>query len=238
MRFDQTAKWYEDHAQVQQQVALWCADWLEHDLNNQNAIEFGAGPGTFTRHIVARGCKNLIASDLSRQMLEVGKQNLPNIKWSREDAWDPSPKTVTRIYSTSLLQWAKDPLHVLRRWRELLVPQGRLLVTLFVEGTLREFSASGPALNALHWQSEPWWLSTVERAGFRVERSSTWKTKRFSPSAVHALRVIHKTGACASHNASATLLRQTLRKYDEQFREPSGVPVSWHALRIEAVKNS
>jgi SAM-dependent methyltransferase len=238
MRFDQKAQTYEAHAGVQQRVALWCAEWLERDLRHETAIEFGAGPGTFTRHVLARGCSKFIANDLSRAMINLGKETLPNVEWQQGDAWAPAPRRVTRVYSTSLLQWAECPEDVLRRWQELLVPDGRLLVSLFIEGSLHEFSKSDPHLVALCWRSEHWWLSAVERSGLHVERASTWETKTYFPSSIQALRAVHTTGACASQHASAVSLRRALRRYDEEFRDVQGVPASWRALRIEAAKHA
>lgn len=225
---------YEEHAEIQRSVAMWCSEWLEPDLQDQQAIEFGAGPGTFTRHIVARRCENLIASDLSPAMLALGAKNIPSVHWIQANAWKPQAIKVSRIYSTSLLQWAPDPVRVLERWQKLLVPGGRLLISLFVEGSLREFSASYPDFPALSWKSEAWWLSAAEEAGLTVKRSSRWETRLFFPSAALALRAIHNTGACASGSVPVSVLRRSLRRYEELFRNDSGVPVSWDALRIEA----
>lgn len=234
MHFDKKAAQYEEHAEIQRSVASWCSEWLEPNLHDQRAIEFGAGPGTFTRHITARRCGNLVASDLSPAMLALGAKNVPSARWIRANAWEPPMMKVSRIYSTSLLQWAPDPVRVLAQWQKLLVPGGRLLVSLFVKGSLREFSASYPDFSALSWKSEAWWLCAAEEAGFTVRRWSPWETKLFFPSAALALRAIHNTGACASGSAPVGLLRRSLRRYEELFREGSGVPVSWHALRIEA----
>lgn len=235
MRFDSKARRYETMATVQRKLALWCSQWLESDLKGRSSLEFGSGPGTFTRHLVARGCSRLTASDISLRMVEEGRKRLPQVDFRVLDAWAPPRCRVERIYSTSLLQWAPDPSNVLSRWRQLLTSEGRMLICMFVAGSLREFLDQGSDLSALKWRTDEQWLQEVRDAGFSVARHDTWNETLYFPSAVSALRSVHDIGACAREPASVPVLKKSLARYERATRTRDGIPLSWRALRIEAL---
>lgn len=234
MRFDQHAQNYERDAHIQRQVAHWCAEWVETDLRDFSAIEFGAGPGVFTRELVRRHSHRLIATDISLPMIQQGQQNLPQVEWCPADAWAPPPAQVDRIYSTSLLQWAQNPTAVFKSWRQLMSPGGRLLISVFVEGSMLELVESCPQLIPLAWLPEWNWITACEAGGFQVTRWGLLGKRLFFPTAAQALRSVHRIGACPSQLCSPSTLKAGLRAYETQFRQEQGVPISWRALRLEA----
>lgn len=237
MRFGECALQYEAHAEIQARVASRSARWLsEEDAHPKTALELGAGTGLFTRHLAKKGFVQLHATDISPSMIAEGKTNAPAAKWSILDAFNPSwADPVDRLYSCSLLQWASSPVAVLRSWRALLKPKGRLLATFFVEGTLSELFPASSALTALRWRSEEQWLAALPRAGWRVRRSATWLEAQVFPTPVVALRSVHLTGAVHTNKASVAELRRALLAYKRAHSDENGsVRLSWKAMQVEA----
>jgi SAM-dependent methyltransferase len=236
MRFGECALHYENHAQIQAAVALRSAKWLSEDTRHETALELGAGTGLFTRHLAKKGFTQLYATDISSEMIAEGRRNEPAAVWSIVDAFTPSWEVpVDRLYSCSLLQWATSPVAVLRSWRALLRPEGRLLVTFFIQGTLSELFPADSALAALKWRSEEQWLDSFRRAGWRVLRSATWQEMQSFPTPVAALRSVHLTGAVRTNRASVADLRRMLLAHKRAHTDRSGgVRLSFRAMQVEA----
>lgn len=236
MRFGECAHHYEAHAKVQAGVAARSATWLNEETRHSTALELGAGTGLFTRHLVEKGFAKVHATDISASMIAEGAKNQPSVEWSIVDAWRPSwPVPVDRIYSCSLLQWASSPLSVLRGWKALLKPEGRLMATFFIDGTLRELFPVDSSLTALNWCSQKQWLDYFLDAGWRVRRSDTWQDTQLFPSPVAALRSVHLTGAAHTNKASTAELRRALLAYQAAHSTANGeVRLTWKAMQVEA----
>lgn len=237
MRFDDAAESYDAHAQIQRQVAAWCAEWLPQSSSTGplDVLELGAGTGLMTRHLVAQPHLRVVATDNVPQMLRRGSEQVPEASWQLVDAWKPLAPASDLLVSTSLLQWATDPVAVLRNWRSLVLPNGRLLATWFVRGSLYELSDAAPQLAGLKWHCEKEWLRFLRQANWTVLRSSAWSTvQRFASGAI-ALRSIHRTGAVLTPRTPTSELRRALRAYEAKYRDEAGqVPLSWRAFRVEA----
>lgn len=141
MRFDRKAAQYHEKADIQKLVADWCGDWIERDCQDKKAVELGAGTGLLTRHLALRGFESFAATDLSERMLEQGRARLPMVDWKRLDAWSCDVQEVDRLYASSLLQWAPDPLEVLKNWRAALKPEGRVLTSFSPKARSRNSSS-------------------------------------------------------------------------------------------------
>ena len=102
-------------------------------------------------------------------MIAEGESRLPHVNWESLDAWkcEDSIK-VDRLYACSLLQWSKQPLDTLEKWRALLGPNGKFLGCLFVAGSLEELSGEENRLGGFEWRSERQWRSYFEEAKFIV----------------------------------------------------------------------
>ena len=233
MRFDRKAAQYHEKADIQKLVADWGAEWIERDCQGLKALELGAGTGLLTRHLALRGFDPLIASDLSEQMLDEGRKRLPIVRWERLDAWGTLPH-VDRIYASSLLQWAPDPVAVLKNWNASLESGGRALDCLFAKGSLKEFVTRRSEFAAFPWRRKKEWNEHFESAGFRVLRVESRKDVVSYESAREALRAIHDVGAIRERRMGPGALRRFL---DECDRATAGsFELSWRALRIECEK--
>ncbi len=235
MRFDQKAGSYHRNATIQARVAAWGAEWIEAEVSAFDALEFGAGTGLFTEHLAQAGFRSLRATDRSGRMVMEGGCRVPSANWSVADAWSPElAGSVDRIYATSLLQWAPDPVTTLSCWRELLRPGGRVLACIFVLGTMTEILAMDASSSALPWRSARAWENAFAEAGFRVARSETRLDVMRHANALEAFRSLHATGAVEARRFGTGRLRGLLSRMDQRFGEIGGVPMSWRTLRIEA----
>ncbi len=231
MRFEEKAARYHPKASIQKKVADWVSEWIETDCSGLSGLELGAGTGLFTRHLGLRDFKDFRATDIAESMLEEGKRRLPALKWEKQDAWFWDERTVDRIYSCSLLQWASEPDKVLSNWVRMLHPKGRVLAGLFVVGSLREFVNGVEGFSALEWRSSDEWTSLFEGAGFRVVRVESRSDAISYSSPREALRAIHDIGAISERRMSGAALRRCLSQL-EGAQSPS-FDVSWESIRLE-----
>lgn len=238
MRFNERAHCYEAHACVQREMIRWLEPWLD-DLADPNAraIEFGAGDGQFTAHAVKR-FRTLVAVDQAPRMLEVGAVRVPNAFWRRDDAWTVMgrPSQANTILSSSLLQWCPDPAATFRRWRDILLPGGRLLHGFYIDPTLPELTeVLDESVLPLRWRGLEEWRTALETAGFTVERMES-ESRRFAyDNALALLRSLHGVGAVAGGRLGPGRLRGAARDYDRRFaRDGGGVEATWTFCRFIA----
>lgn len=231
MKFDQKAFQYHEKASIQKTVADWCAEWIERDCSMHTGLELGAGTGLFTKHLALRGFKEFCATDLSPSMLKEGRARLPLVRWERRDAWKRDWTEVDRIYACSLLQWAPDPMEVLKQWRDSLRPSGRILACFFVEGSLREFSRLDQRFSAIAWRSESKWKDIFNESGLRILRSDIRSDLIAYSTAKEALRHIHDLGAISANRMRPSELKQLLKR--SSAAEKNEFNLSWRTMRIE-----
>ena len=234
MRFGRKASVYHEKADIQKISADWCSEWIERDCGDLRALELGAGTGLFTRHLALRGFDSLLVTDKSKHMLEEGRKRLPMVEWAELDAWQCEAALVDRIYTSSLLQWAKDPVMVLENWRNALETNGRVLVSLYIEGSLEEFVKERPDFSALQWRNEPEWLGFFRDAGFEISRSEVREDVISYASSREALRAIHDVGAIEERRMSPGELKRFLKDCDRRFDDR--FELSWKALKVECVR--
>jgi SAM-dependent methyltransferase len=234
MRFGEKAFQYDSRANEQIRVARWLSEWLETDVSGMKGLEFGSGTGIFTSHLVKQGFVDLVASDQSERMLEIGMSAVPQANWLRVDAWQaPELPLVDRIYSSSLLQWARDPVSVFKRWKSCLKPKGKMLLSIFIEGSLREFQDIDPGFSALQWRNEDEWMDQLKAVGFRIERYDTMENQLHFRSSKEALHSLHDIGAVREKRMTIGSLRNLLRECDRRCGPRGYVPLTWNSLKVE-----
>ena len=229
--FERMAPTYLAHAGVQEELAGWLAEWLPKRRTGR-ALEIGAGPGVFTRRLLPwQG--TLLATDASRAMCAAGRSALPEVTWRTMVAERPATGPWDWIFSSSMLQWAEDPVAVLTAWRKRLAPAGRVLAGFFVTGSLEEWSALAGAA-PLCWRTPDEWSALFEASGLRMLRAEAERHVLYHPSAAAFLRSLHGTGAAPLRRLPPARLRRLLQEYEERQRGSEGVPAYWNFFRIEA----
>lgn len=232
MRFDQCAAHYDSHAGPQRAFAPEVVRFATIEVGSE-VLELGAGTGILTKFLCNLKDVHVEATDVSPSMVRIGRQAVPQAHWSVLDAFQgPVPPGSLQI-SSGLLQWAKDPHEVLKRWRESLRPGGRMIHAFPCEPCLkewREIVSQGP----LVWRDEPAWKSVFESAGLKVSRSALWIEDHVFGSAHEMLRSLHNSGVTGRVHLTPGRLRSCLREYDRRNRKTDGVHVTWAWLAIEA----
>jgi SAM-dependent methyltransferase len=235
MRFDTCAHSYHDHALPQREFAACVAEFIGLRPGDE-ALELGAGTGALTSFLCA-GRRNVRATDASPAMVALGRASVPQAHWFRLDAFQPGIPIAALQVSSGLLQWADEPVRVLRHWKAALRPGGRMVHAMPCEPCLREWRALVPE-NPLPWRDENQWRVLFAEAGLRVSRQQLWIRREVLPSALDLLRGFHRTGVTGRPVLGPGRLRQALRLYDAQHRTPDGVAATWAWLAIEAMPES
>lgn len=235
--FDRCAAQYERHAPVQRETASWLADWLPEKIEGP-ALELGAGTGLFTRHLAGR-TRRLVASDIAPRMVQAGvAAALPQTEWMVGDAAAPPRGQGYRwVFSCSLVQWLADPAAAFRAWRDITLPEGRLVAGWFVHGTLGEFFAACPEAAPFVWRDADEWIGLLAQAGWAVQRHDTKQFVRHHADSAAMLREVHNAGAVIPRRVGIARLRQALHHHNRDHRHPEGVRSTLRFLRVEAVRS-
>ena len=198
-------------------------------------MEFGAGTGILTHYLQGK-FSHLEASDAAPNMVKAGQQHFPDTHWTQRDAWHPRDEqhSWSFLASCSLLQWATNPEKVLRKWKEILKPNGRHLSGIYVSPSLPEIASLLPHKNQFRWRTADEWRTAFTRAGFNILRSETKTCRYVYPDALTLFRRLHGTGAKAIENPLPLKeFKRLLRDYESQFACDEGVSTTWTFLRIE-----
>lgn len=235
--YESRASSYSRSAIVQRGLAKWLAGWLGNPRLAawQTALELGAGDGIFTRYAADRYAR-YIATDISPRMVEQGRRRLPHISWRVADAWDYTGPRVDRIFSSSLLQWCPEPANILRRWREVALPGGRMLHGIYILPTLTEWYSLTDATSPLEWRTASEWLQLFREAGWIVLRSDCRTYVQEFPSGRDFVRFLRHTGATCWNSPTFGELRRRITTYEHKFPARGlrgGVTSTWNMFRIE-----
>lgn len=230
--FGRAAARYREHAQVQDAMAEWLAEWLPADRAGR-ALELGAGPAVFTeRALPWRG--TFVATDVSAAMCREGRARVPTIDWRTMPAEAPAGGPWDWMLSASMLQWIADPMRVLLRWREQLAPGGRVLAGLFTAGTLTEVDALLGRDAPIRWRSRAEWRRAIGDAGLRLIRDEEQSRVYTYESALALWRALHGVGAVPERRLTPAQLRRVLRQFDARHTSAAGARVTWMFYRFEA----
>lgn len=228
--FERGAANYLAHAGVQEALADWLAEWLPRRRAGR-ALEVGAGPGVFTRRLLPWEGP-LLATDASPAMCRIGRGALPAARWRTMAAERPAAGPWDWIFSSSMLQWAEDPVSVFAAWRRRLAPGGRILSGLFAAGTLAEWHDLAGRWTPLRWREPEEWRGALRDAGLRLIRDEVQARDFRYPSAREFLRSLHASGAAPRRRLGPGALRRLLAGYESRSR--GGVSARWVFLRFEA----
>ena len=237
LAFNRKASSYHQNSHVQQDSADWIADWLPTDFAQARCLEFGAGSGNLTKNLTPLFA-HVEASDIAPNMVAEGRHRFGTAHWTVRDAWRPEIPPAPEwdiITSASMLQWAPDPVDVIRRWANLLRPSGRILCGIYVRPSLPELGSLLPEDCQFRWLQSADWVAAFTAAGLRVVRHESL-TRRYvyaSPQAM--MRRLHDTGvALSSKPLSVSTMKTILQQYSQRHSVPDGVAATWTTLRIEA----
>ena len=232
MRFEERALTYDANAHPQRSFAFKVAQSLRC-LPGDQVLELGAGTGALTAFLCARPGLQVVATDASPAMVALGKTAVPQAQWKVLDAFSETLPPSSIQVSSGLLQWAPDPVRVLRSWNQALLPGARMLHAFPCQPCLQEWR------EVLHespvfWRDEREWLGLFDAAGLRVTQKSLWMDRWFFSSALEMVRAMHRSGVTGRARVGPGVLRSALRSYDDRYRSAAGVCATWAWLAVEA----
>jgi len=231
--FDNASLDYLKYAHIQKYAAASLARWLPESREG-SVLELGAGPGVFTHYLVPwKG--SVCATDASEAMCSLGKMHIPSVSWKCSNANTPLEGPWDMLCSSSMLQWITEPVVMLSHWKSVLAPKGRILCSLFVEGTLSEWESVTGLKPPLVWRTPVEWEQTLHLTGFKVIRQETETKVIFSSSAIRSLKSIHKLGASPQRRLGVGHLRRLIIDYEQRFKTAYGIQSTWVIYRFEAL---
>lgn len=238
MNFCRKHSSYSKAATVQAKVAVWNAELLPRIPKLEGKVlELGAGTGLFTKHL-SKQFPQLVASDLSKEMVEEGRVALPEVSWRVFDAWSiPQDLQVTGLFSSSLLQWATHPMQVLSNWNAALDSGAWMLHSFFTDGSLRELKQVSPESLAVEFRPVDEWAQIFQEAGFEILDQAEREDVLHFDSALGFFRNLHDLGTTSQNKFSSTQLRKVLKEYEATFSSKPGVSAHWNTARILCQKS-
>ncbi|MFT8326196.1 methyltransferase [Gluconobacter oxydans] len=223
-RFD-AAEDYDAAAHIQRRCATALTDRIRSTAPAPTSIlEFGCGTGLLTAQLVDHFPQaSLLATDLAPGMIARARQRLSDetIRFHVMDAEHPDVSELFDLIASSLcLQWFSNRSDGLRRLCDLLAPQGRLMVTTLLQGSLDEWKqaclAEGAPCGVPDYPSAQTVQSEWPAGGV-----GTWEVLTLQDpvgSARDFLRGLRQIGAsvprAGSTPAGIAALRRTMRHFD------------------------
>jgi ubiquinone/menaquinone biosynthesis C-methylase UbiE len=111
-------------------------DWVIGQFNDTDTtLELGCGTGIYSA-LIANNVKNLIATDMSSEMLELARTNLnqyDNVEIRREDCYAIAceDNTFDSILLANLIHIVTDPHAVLKECQRVLKKDGRIIIVSY-----------------------------------------------------------------------------------------------------------
>ena len=230
MQFGKYASSYDENAFIQRDLVDWGLTGL--DVKEKDVLELGAGTGYLTEKIWAKGPRALVATDVCETMIEIGKTRVPQADWKSLNAWEFLPKGVDLICSASLLHWAKEPVNVLRNWKEALNRGGVVHCFFFIDRTLMELQELGVPCGGVEWRNANEWKKIFKDAGFRVERLRREVREYGFSGAMKLLKMLKLSGTAARGSYPGVRLKRAVKEYEQMYRRGEGVVSTWEFCEV------
>ncbi|GBR71149.1 methyltransferase domain-containing protein [Gluconobacter kanchanaburiensis] len=225
-RFD-AAESYDASAHIQRRCVTALIERIRAEMAGHaspSILEFGCGTGFLTTQLAGLFPQaSLLASDLAPGMIARAHQHLANtnIRFHVMDAEHPDVSGPFDLIASSLcLQWFSNRAEGLRRLCDLLAPQGRLMVTTLLQGSLNEWKQACLAESAPCGVPDYPSVSTVQ-AEWPGSGIGSWEVLTLRDpvsSAREFLRGLRQIGASLprqdSTPASIAALRRAMRQFD------------------------
>jgi len=230
--FDRAATHYKAFAHIQRLAAEKLAAFIPNSKKSR-ALELAAGCGFFTQHLVSWEGE-ILATDGSKRMCLEGQKNIDSIPWKQMNLVSPTDGPWDYIFSSSALQWVDSPLDVFKAWRQVLTPNGRIVCSLFTEGTLKEWLFVSKGISPVKWRSLHSWERSLNEAGFKLLKQQSETLTTYYPSALDCLKALRGMGATPQSLINPAKLRTLLKEYDSAYKIDQVVVCSWAVYRFEA----
>ena len=243
--FGRAAVTYDHHADFQQQVLASLVAMLPKS-NFKLGIDLGCGTGN-ALPALTNVSGELIALDLSAEMLNVAREKTPDVTFVCADAEHLpfSSSSVDLFFSSLAIQWSTSHLSLFKEINRSLEKGGYWCFSTLCEGSMREIADSWKKVDGrLHSNQYPHLkeiLANLLLAGFEViDQKFTIITMHFD-SVQSAVYSVKKVGASviadSAHRSNVTpsIWREFVSSY-HALHDGIGIPLSYSVAFIVAKK--
>lgn len=242
--FSRAAVDYDALAQVQRRVRAHCitlgqACWAE----GTHLLDAGCGTGALAQEVAAAGLGwRITGLDLAFGMCAAARKRNSTVVNGDSAALPFANTSFDGIFSSLMLQWANDPLLVLRELARVTAAGGRCVLATLADGTLQELRAAFAALNQeprmSPFPAAAGLQAAAIEAGWRVRVMEEDTLVEYYPDAtslMHGLKHIGAADKRAGRRRGLMTPRQLSRlagEYDRRFGGRHGLPVTWQVVYL------
>lgn len=243
--FGRAAETYDHHANFQQQVLDLLASMLPK-RNFRRSLDLGCGTGNALK-VLTDVSDELIALDISCEMLSIARQKAPDLGFVCADAeYLPfSSRSVDLFFSNLAIQWIDSHLSLFKEINRSLDKSGYWCFSTLCKGSMHEIADSWRKVDGrLHINQYPdlqQICANLELAGFEVEAQSLNNITMYFDSVQAAVYSVKKVGASvitdSAHRSSVTpsVWREFVASY-HALHDGVGIPLSYNVALIVAKK--
>lgn len=243
-RFNRSAVTYDDHCRIQRLLAGRLMARLEAEAPPGVILELGCGTGYLTQLMTSRfpGAR-ILAVDFAERMIQLarGRVGGERVEFAVADAetagFDPGSFDV--VVSNATIQWFDDPISTFVRLTGALRPGGVMLHSTFGPDTFCEWRSlfDDDRVSGLPLRSAGEWAGVLSGAGLDRVGAGSGPVRLTYPGAGEFFTELNATGAtCRPEGVQSPLppraLRRALDLYEQRFRSPGGVPVTYELVEM------
>jgi malonyl-CoA O-methyltransferase len=167
--FSRAASHYAQHAQLQSAIADMLIEQAAPYLKPQNLLlDIGAGSGEITQRWP---CQTLALDAAFGMCQQASKKRIRSVN-ARAESLPIAAASIDAIASNVMLQWVDDKQQFFAEAARVLKPQGIVIVSGFVEGTLAElkqaFKDCGETTRASDFTTPMFHVKSLQDAGFYI----------------------------------------------------------------------
>lgn len=244
--FSRAASSYDAAAQLQRNIGAALLATLPESITG-TVLDVGCGTGFITGQLLEKydGSVDMVALDFAAGMLDRTHQQYVSALCVQADmeSLPFADNSAHWIVSNLALQWASDVAQCFQQWRRVLQPDGHLLFSTFLPGTLRELESSWQAVDESvhvnHFVEKAALVSALQNAGFASVETVCATHTLYYPELAELTRELKSIGARNMNHGQPTGLTgkrrwQQLQAAYEALRAARGLPATYEVLYVSA----
>lgn len=240
LRFENSFPTYDSHAIVQKGMAKELSDYILQSCGGdyKNVLEIGCGTGFFTRHIMEdMKIKKLLINDISPEVIGYIEKIAPYCNYIIGDMENITfDSKFDIVASNAAFQWAEDLETMIKRFYNVLKPDGVLAFTTFGERNFEQMTKISDRKLMYKSLDE---LSGMFN-GFEVKIIKDDIHQMDFKTPIDVLRHIKNIGAnaIAAEFWTKGALKDFEGKYREFFTTEDGVSLTYHPIYVVLKKQT